>query len=132
MKTKWYQDELRVFRTMIYEVARQIGAKVGAVYEPDGTPNFWAAELQGMHSRFYVLRSFDDHWAFSRFFEPRTCRLEFIDVPEAADVLRLFGKQPMSKSDLEVPLQSRLGMGRYEIKYWKPAIQGDILFNWWD
>jgi hypothetical protein len=123
----------QVFKMIIYEVARQIGAKVVALHLPDVTPNFRVAELQSATKHFYVLCSNTDTWAFSRFFEPHTCRLEFEDVPEAADVLRsMFGKEPMSKSDLEAPFRGQPDLSGDDIKYWKPATRGDVLFNWWD
>jgi hypothetical protein len=121
------------FKTIVHEVARHIGARVVAVYFPNVTPNFWAAELQQGATCFYVLCSNSDSWAFSRFFEPHICRLEFDDVPEAADILRrMFGKEPMSKSDLETPFQGQPGLSEDDIKYWKPSTRGDALFNWWD
>jgi hypothetical protein len=125
--------DLGSFQTIIYEVARQIGAKVVAVHLPTVTPNFMTAEFQSMTTRFYVICSDDDNWAFSRFFEPNICRLEFTDVPDAADVLRgMFGKIPMSKSDLDAPFRGRPGLSEADVQYWKPSTLGEALFNWWD
>ena len=123
----------QVFKAIIYQVARQIGAEVVAVHLPTVTPNFCAAELKRATMRFYVLCSNTDNWAFSRFFEPHISRLEFEDVPEAADALRsMFGKEPLSKSELEAPFQGRPGLSEEDIRYWRPSTQGDVLFNWWD
>jgi hypothetical protein len=121
------------FKLIVYEVARQIGARVVAVHLPAVTPNFLVGELQNVTAHFYVICSDADNWAFSRFFEPNICRLEFTDIPEAADVLRrMFSKYPLSRSDLEVPFQGWPGLSEADINYWKPSTLGEALFNWWD
>lgn len=123
----------KVFSTIVYELARQLGAAVLAIHRPSITPNFWAAELQRNGARFYVLCSDEGNWAFSRFFAPRECRLEFEDIPDAAELLQqLFGKTPLSKAELDAPLQTQPSTRARDLRYWKPATQGELLFNWWD
>lgn len=121
------------FKMIVYEVARQIGARVVAVHLPAVTPNFMAAEVQSATTHFYVIRSDADNWAFSRFFEPNTCRLEFVDVPTAAGVLqKMLGKHPLPAANLAAPFEGWPDLSEADIKYWKPSTLGEALFNWWD
>ena len=121
------------FKRVVYDVARQLGARVVSIHEPNVTPNFVTAELAVGERHVYLLRSHAGDWALCSEVDFSGCRLLFDDNPSITDILESHHSiRVRSKADLLGPFVKHLGISDHDIRYWRPQTVGDALFNWWD
>lgn len=134
-------SDCTAFRSYCYEAARALRGHVVSVEAPiRGTvANFARAIIDLRDGPAAVL--LNAHFPVIAFARPRVqngAPVSFIDAPALAEVFRLFGTYEVwSRSQLESPVQretcSNLAEAELEqVKYWKPARVGDVVFNFWD
>lgn len=121
---------LSAFKKIVFAATQQMGGTVADLYEPQVTPNFFAARICMQDTQFYVLCSDNDVWAFSQMLRP--FQLEFIDHSAMAAALANLGVVALTTAQLNAPFVKQPGMSDRDINYWKPETMGDGLFNWWD
>ena len=122
-----------------HAAARRTSGTVGAAWQTAVTPDFDAALLDYQHERVAVLRhALLDVVAFVEVpgdqVEPP---LAFIDRPRLAQILGETGFQVLTAAELSQPIASAdlsdLAAHEHEqVRYWKPATVGELLFNYWD
>ena len=129
----------RAFKTLVYQAASHLGARVDGMTESGVTPNFHAAVITVGEEQVQVLcNATCPIFALS---EPSSdgCRtLVFIDRASIAESLVRFGAPTvlttsclsphLETADLAALDQSELD----QLKYWKPQTIGEVVFNWWD
>lgn len=129
----------RAFLSACHAAARQTDGMVTIVQTASVTPNFDTVLLGYARMRVAVLR----HRLLNlvAFIEvPAGCvglPLAFIDCPRLARIIGEYGFQVLPAADLQEPLTaadlSDLTVSeRREVSYWKPAVVGELLFNYWD
>ncbi|MFF7048279.1 hypothetical protein ACFY94_07955 [Streptomyces griseorubiginosus] len=62
---------------------------------------------------------------------------DFVDPPAYADVFEAYGFQVLTPDALNTPsgeldLTDLAPIGPSDLRYWRPDVLGDVLFNWWD
>ncbi len=128
------------FQSVVHAAAVALRMSI-ANSKPCGiTPNFHRAQLNDSQSSTQVLgHSIYPLIAFAELASEQTCQLRFLDCPRiAATIQTLFPNliiaslfelsQPIAESDFEL-LDD---VERKQIRYWKPATIGQVVFNWWD
>lgn len=121
------------FKNKIFTICSELNISVLKFYEANITPNFHVAHIKNKGINLFVLCSYDNHWAYSSFFSQTECRLDFIDFPEFSELLsNYYDIKPHKSVELYAPFTNRYNNLEFDIKYWKPQIEGDGLFNWWD
>jgi hypothetical protein len=65
------------FKTIIFDACTALNAVVISLYEGGITPNFHVAQIRKNDVFLFVLCSYDNHWAYSRFFSTTECKLDF-------------------------------------------------------
>ncbi len=126
------------FRSACFEAGRGIGARVAALPLP-GAPSFRAVTLTTRaashtvlcHARLPVV-------AFTITPPvPGGTVCGFVDPPPWAGGFEAAGLRGLSARHLDTPMSgvdvgdlSRAELA--QIRYWRPAVLGDLLFNWWD
>jgi hypothetical protein len=124
---------IRDFRNKAYTICNELNVSVLKFYECGITPNFEVAHITKNNTNLFVLCSFENHWAYSSFFLQAECRLDFVDFPEFSELLsNYYNIEPYYSVELNEPFTNRYNNLESDVKYWKPQIEGDGLFNWWD
>lgn len=132
--------DARPFLTACHDAARRTGGTITTSQEPGVTPNFHAVVIAYGHERLAVLRhALLPLAAFAQ--APRdhvALPPAFIDHPRLAQIIgESTGCPVLSTAELRQPLKpadlSQLTTAEHEqIRYWKPATVGELLFNYWD
>ena len=138
------QMDERQFRQYCYSVVNYNDGKLNNLKESEYPMNFYHAHITFKNGDFHIL--LNKHYPLLAFASSvnNEC-IEFIDVPSQIELLfstyevlhTSILKQPVifgnhSKQDF---LQVDHALNRAEleaIKYWKPSIIGEIIFNYWD
>lgn len=121
------------FKNKVFIICNELNCSVVGFHEGGVTPNFHAAHITSNDKNLFVLCSYENQWAYSKFFSENECRLEFIDFPEFSELLKqVFEITPRKSSELNSPFTNKYNNSEYNIKYWKPQSEGDAIFNWWD
>lgn len=137
--TQASHDLNHAFATACHAAARRTGGIVIAAQQAAVTPDFDAVLLAYAHERVAALRHAllnlvalvqvpGDHVALP---------LTFIDRPRLAQVLGETGFQVLPAAELRQPtasadLSDLTAHEHEQIRYWKPATAGELLFNYWD
>ncbi|TKK90821.1 hypothetical protein FDA94_03385 [Herbidospora galbida] len=129
--------DARAFASACYEAARLVRGKVLEITPPVVTPNFHTAVMKCGESTVGVLGRV--HLPVVAIAEVPTGDVVFVDSPHGLEkALRASGTfRLLTRDELETPIglidTSDLDAAeRREIAYWKPAILGQLLFNYWD
>lgn len=133
--------DLKAFREHCFSAARSLSGRVKLVEMPysRGTTNFATAVLELPEGAVVVL--LNAHFPIIGFARPPRegqVLFHFMDMPGLADLFRSLGVyEVVTAPDLERPIVeedlSRLGPAEMEqVRYWRPARVGDLLFNDWD
>ena len=128
------------FKRIVYACAARLDFLVTDIHECDITPNFHDAILNGNGDRVHVLGH--SNFPIFAFAEPReeySYELVFRDMDSVFNLLEeMFPNVTVAKLD-ELSRQitdydlSQLDRAELEqVKYWKPATIGQLVFNWWD
>ncbi len=128
------------FKRIVYACAARLDFLITDVRERDITPNFHDAILNGNGERVHVLGH--SNFPIFAFAEPRedySCELVFRDMDSVSNLLEeMFPYVAVAKLE-ELSRQitdydlSQLDRAELEqVKYWKPATIGQLVFNWWD
>ena len=126
------EQEKRVFQRFCYSIATRYHCEVLSFDLDLASKNFYFAEIKTEQGRFYLLENAYYPWvAFAKNLD--FTEIEFVESPfnltdPSANVLTLPELEQswhdivgeLNKAELE------------QIKYWKPNIIGDIIFNFWD
>ena len=121
------------FKNKVFMICNELNYSVDDFHEGGVTPNFHAAHITSNDINLFVLCSYENQWAYSKFFSRNECRLEFIDFPEFSKLLnQYFEITPHKSSELYSPFTNKHNNSEDDIKYWKPQSEGDGIFNWWD
>lgn len=127
-----------LFRTACFEAARRIGARVTALPLP-GAPSFYAVTLTTRAASHTVLCHVHLPVVAFTLTPPAPGRTVcgFVDPPDWAGGFEAAGLRGLSAECLDTPMSGvEVGdLSRAElaqIRYWRPEVLGDLLFNWWD
>lgn len=132
-------DVKRAFTAACHAAARRTGGTVAAAWQAAVTPDFDAILLDYEHERVAVLRHAPLNLA--AFVEVPGDQVEpplaFIDRPRVAQILSETGFQVLTAAELSQPtasadLSDLTAREHEQVRYWKPATVGELLFNYWD
>lgn len=131
--------DVRAFLTACHDAARRTGGTVTAIQQASVTPDFDAVLLVYEHERVAALRhALVNLVAFVQVPGDRVAPpLEFIECSRLAQILGETGFKLLSAAELRRPITSAdlsdLTADEHEqVRYWKPATVGELLFNYWD
>lgn len=126
------------FREACFRAARDVGARV-EVPDLPGVSSFYAVTIRGRSQAHTVLRQADlPLVAFTR--EPPVPGRPvagFVDPPSWATPFEDIGLRALSVRELRTPV-SEVDAGLLatadpdDVRYWRPDVLSDLLFNWWD
>lgn len=130
------------FTAACHAAARQLAGRVHqvkAAYE-QMTPNFHEAFMSLGNPPEMIRVLCNAHNPMVTFAMPPAhegdARLEFIDCPELADLLRaefsIITKQDASAGVAEALIEQLGDDELDQMRYWKPQRIGDVIFNYWD
>lgn len=130
------------FTEACHAAARQVGGRVHqvrAAYE-QVTSNFHEALMTLRHGTETVRVLCNAHHPIVAFTRPAAngaaVRLEFLDCPELADVMReefALMSRAEACAGVSDELVAQLGDAELQqMRYWKPQRVGDVVFNYWD
>ncbi len=132
------QTDVASFRSACFEAARGIGARVD---EPAfvGTSSFHAVTITGSVGAYVVLCH--AHLPLVAFTDtqpvPGRPVSGFVDAPAWAGSFEAVGLRALLVDDLSAPM-TRVDVSELpeaeliQIRYWRPEVLSDLLFNWWD
>jgi hypothetical protein len=129
----------RAFLSACHDAARRTGGTITAIERAGVTRNFDAVLLAYEHERLAVLRHMLlDLVTFAEATGDHvTLPLAFAEPPRLVQIFRESGFRVLSAVELSRPLASSdlselTAVEHEQIRYWKPATAGEILFNYWD
>ena len=133
------QAELRRFRTACFEAARRTGARVDSLDLPGVVRSFEAASITSPTGSVVALHHTDRPIVAFTGTPPVAGRpvSDFMDSPPYADVFKAYGFQVLTPAVLNTPvaaldLTELTPIEPTDLRYWRPDVLGDVLFNWWD
>jgi hypothetical protein len=129
------------FQSHCFAAARMLGGRVlQPAHRPDVVANFVSAVLELPDTTVAILLNL--HFPVLGFARPwleSIDELKFVDCQPLADAFASIGApyEVVSRSELEKPIRQKdLGplaaIEMDQIRYWKPARVGDVVFNCWD
>jgi hypothetical protein len=142
------QIDVSGFKASCFELGRRLDGDIAEFKSAELTPNFHFATIRWDHGRktASVLCN-RQYWmvGFCEAMQPNSCRLQYIDVPQLAEVLRRISDWTLiSKAELESPLDAAALASMHETdrqtidharrkRWFSPAnTVGDAVFNYWD
>jgi hypothetical protein len=131
--------DFRVFLTACHDAARRTDGTVTVIQRAAVTPDFDAVLLVYERERVAMLRhALLNLIAFVQVTDGHVRPpLAFTERPSLAQIFAENGFQVLSAAELRHPLAvsdlSELTAAEHkQIRYWKPATAGELLFNYWD
>ncbi|MFC7259402.1 hypothetical protein [Streptomyces lutosisoli] len=130
--------DMASFRSACFEAARGIGARVDELAFA-GVSSFHAVTVAGRGASLVVLCH--DHLPVVAFTDtppvPGRPVARFVDPPAWAGSFGTVGYRVLHARDLSAPMTevdlSELAKAELaQVRYWRPEVVGDLLFNWWD
>ncbi|MDN3025432.1 hypothetical protein [Streptomyces sp. S.PB5] len=131
--------DIGLFRTACWEAARRVRGRVEEVSLPGGVRSFHVAALVG-HGDPHVVVCHAHLPSVAFLGEPPVPGRplsRFADPPPWSDVFEHAGLRPLPVEYLATPM-SRVDVSELadaelrQMRYWRPEVLGDLLFNWWD
>ncbi|KUN92301.1 hypothetical protein [Streptomyces resistomycificus] len=125
------------FRGACLEAARGLGARVETPDLPFMS-SFHAVTITGRGAARTVLRHADRPLVAFTLAPPVPGPpvSGFVDPPAWAAVFEAIGLRSLSVRELGTPLsqvdERELAEAADDIRYWRPEVLSDLLFNWWD
>jgi hypothetical protein len=130
--------DLSLLRSACREAARRIGGRVGEVVRAE-TSSFHSVTVTGRVKTPVVLCH--AHLPVIAFAGvppvPGQPLSGFVEAPPWADSFAAAGFRCLSVEELSTPM-SRVDVAELaqaelaQIRYWRPEVLSDLLFNWWD
>lgn len=132
--------DLGEFRSICFEIAREVGYSVVRASEKSGIANFATVVFDSTDPFIAVL--LNHHYPILGFAKAETdessAELNFIDSDVLAAAFKDREKyEILSEHQLKQPISDddylQLGIAeRDQLKYWKPQSIGEVIFNYWD
>lgn len=121
------------FKMIIFDICQALNYTVVDLFEADITPNFHVARVKNYNTDLFILCSRDNHWAYSDYFSENEHKLNFTNCKKISELLiKNYNIRPHLGEELNSTFTNKYSNLQNDIKYWKPKIEGEGLFNWWD
>ena len=127
------------FKKNITAVLSALGYKPLYLSEAGVTPSFHFGTFENNGERiFLVCNTVYPLIAVASEIDELECELQFIDLPAVADAVEQYTEFTVLSMEYlgaflsKDKLANLNEMELSQIKYWQPAVIGDVIFNWWD